>query len=53
MNYFTEQQRGNIRPVLFEHAEKNGLMEGYSDNYIRVSMPYNENAINSIMPYTL
>ena len=53
MNYFTEQQRGNIRSVLFEHAEKNGLMEGYSDNYIRVSMPYNENAINSIMPYTL
>ncbi len=53
MNYFTEQQRGNTRPVLFEHAEKNGLMEGYSDNYIRVSMPYNENAINSIMPYTL
>lgn len=53
MNYFTEQQRGNTRSVLFEHAEKNGLMEGYSDNYIRVSMPYNENAINSIMPYTL
>ena len=53
MNYFTEQQRGNIRPVLFEHADKNGLMEGYSDNYVRVSMPYNENAINSIIPYTL
>jgi threonylcarbamoyladenosine tRNA methylthiotransferase MtaB len=53
MNYFTEQQQGNTRPVLFEHAEKNGLMEGYSDNYIRVSMPYNENAINSIIPYTL
>lgn len=53
MNYFTEQQRGNTRPVLFEHADKNGLMEGYSDNYVRVSMPYNENAINSIIPYTL
>ncbi len=53
MNYFTEQHLGQIRPVLFEHAEKNGLMEGYSDNYIRVSIPYDENYINSIIPIKL
>ena len=48
MNYFTEQQRGYLRPVLFEHAEKNGNMEGYSDNYIKVSIPYNQNFVNNI-----
>ena len=53
MNYFTEQQRGYLRPVLFEHAEKNGNMEGYSDNYIKVSIPYNQNYVNNIIPYKL
>ena len=53
MNYFAEQHRGYLRPVLFEHAEKNGNMEGYSDNYIKVSMPYNQNFVNNIIPYKL
>jgi threonylcarbamoyladenosine tRNA methylthiotransferase MtaB len=35
--------------VLFEHAEKNGTMEGYSDNYIKVVRPYDEAHINSII----
>ncbi|GBL35937.1 threonylcarbamoyladenosine tRNA methylthiotransferase MtaB [Filimonas sp.] len=49
MNYFTEQHHGQTRPVLFEHADKNGYMEGYSDNYIRVTIPYTEHYINSII----
>ena len=53
MNHFTEQHKGHTRPVLFEHAEKNGAMEGYSDNYIRVSAPYNEEQINSIILHTI
>lgn len=53
MNYFTEQYKGETRPVLFEHAEKNGLIQGYSDNYIQVSVPYNENFINQIIPHLL
>ncbi|MDH5382991.1 MAG: tRNA (N(6)-L-threonylcarbamoyladenosine(37)-C(2))-methylthiotransferase MtaB [Cyclobacteriaceae bacterium] len=34
---FYESQIGRIRPVLFEKAEKNGLIEGFTDNYIKVS----------------
>ena len=49
MNYFTEKQYGHKRPVLFEHSEKNGMMEGYTDNYIKVSVPYDENKINKII----
>jgi threonylcarbamoyladenosine tRNA methylthiotransferase MtaB len=49
MNFFTEQHKNTNRNVLFEHAEKNGTMEGYSDNYIKVVRPYDEAHINSII----
>lgn len=39
MQYFTEQHRGQRRPVLFEGA-KEGWLEGYSDNYIRVKTAF-------------
>jgi threonylcarbamoyladenosine tRNA methylthiotransferase MtaB len=34
MQYFTEQHAGQSRKVLFEKFNKNGMMEGYTDNYI-------------------
>lgn len=37
MQYFTRQHQGEIRPVLFESRNKDGMMEGYTDNYIRIS----------------
>jgi threonylcarbamoyladenosine tRNA methylthiotransferase MtaB len=40
MQYFTEQHRGQLRKVLFENAGKNGIMEGYTDNYIKIQTPY-------------
>ncbi len=49
MNYFIEQQYGQKRPVLFEHAEKSGMIEGYTDNYIKISQPYDETKINKII----
>lgn len=49
MNHFTEMHRGQLRPVLFEHADRNGFMEGYSDNYIKVSIPYQDSSVNSII----
>jgi threonylcarbamoyladenosine tRNA methylthiotransferase MtaB len=30
---------GEIRPVLFEAAEQDGLLHGFTDNYIKVSAP--------------
>jgi threonylcarbamoyladenosine tRNA methylthiotransferase MtaB len=53
LNNFMQQHAGEVRPVLFEHAEKDGCMEGYSDNYIKVSAPYNHEYINTIISYTL
>ncbi|HTN38718.1 MAG TPA: tRNA (N(6)-L-threonylcarbamoyladenosine(37)-C(2))-methylthiotransferase MtaB [Arachidicoccus sp.] len=40
MQYFTQMQVGQTHKVLFEDHNKNGMMEGYTDNYIRVSTPF-------------
>jgi len=42
MQYFTAQQSGSERVVLFEDHNKNGMMEGYTDNYIRVTTPFRD-----------
>jgi threonylcarbamoyladenosine tRNA methylthiotransferase MtaB len=53
MQYFTEQQRGSRRSVLFESADKNGMMEGFTDNYIKVKTPYRSEWVNQIVDWTL
>jgi len=53
MQYFAEQHRGETRKVLFESAEKNGLIEGYSDNYIKVQTAYNKAYVNNIVEWTI
>jgi threonylcarbamoyladenosine tRNA methylthiotransferase MtaB len=42
-----------MRPVLFEQERKGQWMQGYTDNYIRVSAPYNPLWINRIVPVEL
>lgn len=53
MRYFEAQHAGQKRPVLFEHKNKNGVMEGYSDNYIKVQAAHNPELENSIIDWTL
>ena len=53
MQYFTEQFRGTQRPVLFERAPRDGMMEGFTDNYIKVETPFREEWRNEIIPWTL
>lgn len=53
MSYFTEQQRGSVRKVLFEIAPRNGMMEGYTDNYIKVQTPYRAEWVNNIVEWTI
>ncbi len=36
---FYERFRGTSRPVLLEHSRHDGVMHGFTDNYIRVSIP--------------
>jgi threonylcarbamoyladenosine tRNA methylthiotransferase MtaB len=45
---FAEKYLGTTREVLFESTDHNGLMYGYTDNYLRVSAPYDIARINTI-----
>jgi threonylcarbamoyladenosine tRNA methylthiotransferase MtaB len=51
--YFASQHSGETRKVLFEKYEKNGMMEGYTDNYIRVTTPYRSEWSNNIVDWAL
>lgn len=50
---FQERFSGTTRKVLFEGHGKNTIMEGYTDNYIRVSAAYNEKWANQIVDWAL
>jgi threonylcarbamoyladenosine tRNA methylthiotransferase MtaB len=46
MQYFRAAQCGRERTVLFEQENRNGMMEGYTDNYIRITTPFREEWVN-------
>jgi threonylcarbamoyladenosine tRNA methylthiotransferase MtaB len=45
--HFYEQFLGETRQVLFEEHKTKGLMSGYTDNYIRIEVPYDPALINT------
>ena len=47
-NVFIASQLGKCRPVLWEHTNHNGMMQGWTDNYIRLTRPYDPTLVNSI-----
>ena len=58
LQYFTEAHRGENRKVLFESVKKTAdgeieILEGYSDNYIRVTTPYRAEWSNQIVDWTI
>lgn len=53
MQYFTAQHIGETRKVLFEGNTKNGMMEGYTDNYIKITAPHKQEWVNNIVPWTI
>ena len=62
MQYFTDQNKGQLRKVLFEDHVKSvrlnntagqGMMEGYTDNYIRITTPYRKEWANQIVDWTI
>lgn len=46
---FLKSNEGRTLKVLFEHSEHNGTMSGYSENYIRISEPYDITKVNIIV----
>ncbi|HEY0271579.1 MAG TPA: radical SAM protein, partial [Chitinophaga sp.] len=51
--YFQAQHTGQKRPVLFEIYNRDGYMEGYTDNYIKVTTPFREDWKNEIVEWEL
>ena len=53
MQYFTQQHAGQIRKVLFERKDKNEMIEGYTDNYIKIATPAKEEWVNEIVDWKI
>ena len=53
MQYFTNQHIGETRKVLFENPDKNGMVEGYTDNYIKITAPHKKEWINNIVEWKI
>lgn len=53
MQYFTGQHAGQARKVLFEQHARNGSIEGYTDNYIRITASYRKDWVNEIVEWRL
>ena len=50
---FVEKNRGRRSQVLWESDEKNGMMGGYTGNYIRVERPYDPVLVNMVEDITI
>ena len=53
MQYFTSQHIGETRKVLFENPDKNGMVEGYTDNYIKITAPHKKEWVNNIVEWKI
>jgi len=60
LQYFTQQHSGEKRKVLFEgcnlstgQAGKNGMMEGFTDNYIKITAPFKAEWVNNIIEWRI
>ncbi len=53
MQQFTRDHSGQSRKVLFEGADKKGMMEGYTDNYIKIATPFREEWSNEIIDWVV
>jgi len=51
--YFHSLHVGQTRKVLFESGKDNGMMEGYTDNYIKVTKPFRQDYFNEIIDWKI
>jgi threonylcarbamoyladenosine tRNA methylthiotransferase MtaB len=50
---FYEMQLGKQGKVLFEHENKGGYMFGFTDNYLKIKMPFDPELINTPFDVTI
>jgi threonylcarbamoyladenosine tRNA methylthiotransferase MtaB len=53
LQYFTSLHAGQTRKVLFERSRDKAMMEGFTDNYIKVTAPYQAEWVNRIVDWKL
>ena len=53
LQQFTDHHAGQVRKVLFEGYNKNGMMEGFTDNYIKIIAPFKAEWVNSIIEWRI
>jgi threonylcarbamoyladenosine tRNA methylthiotransferase MtaB len=51
--YFYQQQVGTSRQVLWEKTKKNGKMEGYTDNYLRLEIMHSQQIAGQVLAHTI
>ncbi|MEM9897386.1 MAG: radical SAM protein, partial [Bacteroidota bacterium] len=51
--YFYETQQSTVRSVLFEEDVEDGIMYGFTENYVRIAAKYDPILINEIKPVNL
>jgi threonylcarbamoyladenosine tRNA methylthiotransferase MtaB len=56
--FFNAQHAGTTRPVLFESIKQKdpndiAMLEGYTDNYIRITTPYRAEWSNQIVDWKI
>ncbi|WP_199269580.1 tRNA (N(6)-L-threonylcarbamoyladenosine(37)-C(2))-methylthiotransferase MtaB [Formosa sp. L2A11] len=50
---FYESQLGSKRTVLFEGENKEGYIQGFTENYVKVKAPWNPELVNTLQEVTL
>lgn len=54
LNHFLRSQSGREMKVLWEHSHHNGdMIQGFTENYIRVQTPWDDSLANTITPLIL
>lgn len=53
MQEFTSRHIGETRNTLFESKTKNGILEGYTDNYIKIIAPWKSEWEQKIVPWKI
>jgi threonylcarbamoyladenosine tRNA methylthiotransferase MtaB len=53
MSEHTGKHTGQTRKVLFEGSSKNAMMEGYTDNYIKITTPLKTEWVNHVIDWVI
>ena len=51
--FFYEQHLNTARTALMEQEQHGEVMHGFTDNYIKVTMPFNTEAVNNLVEVQL